>query len=118
MLINELPSILAKCLLYTIIIEILIAYLIKIRRKKDIINVILVNCITNPLVSSIPVYFNIRFGLIERNISLIILEILTVLTEGYIYKRVLNYKKINPYLISIILNTTSYLIGEIINYIF
>ena len=117
MLINDFPYLMLKCLLCTIIIELIIGFVLKIKNKKDYLNIILVNIITNPLVTSIPVYFNIKFGILERNISLIILEILTVLTEGFIYKKILNYKRINPYLISIILNMSSYLIGEIINYI-
>ena len=117
MLINNLPLIMLKCLILTIIIEIIIGLLLKIKNKKDILNITLVNLITNPIVVSIPVYINIKFGLLERNICLIILELLTLFIEGFIYKKVLNYKKINPYLISLILNLSSYLIGEIINYI-
>ena len=117
MILNELPKIMIKCLLLTIILELVVAFVIGIKNKKDIINVILVNIITNPLVVTIPVYFNIKYGLLERNIMLFVLEILTVITEGYIYKRVLDYKKLNPFILSIILNLSSYFIGEIINYI-
>ena len=117
MLINDLPLIMLRCLILTIIIEVIIGLILKIKNKKDILNIILANIITNPIVVSIPVYINIKFGLLERNICLIILEILTLFVEGFIYKKVLNYKKINPYLISLILNMSSYLIGEIINYI-
>lgn len=117
MLINDLPIIMLRCLILTIIIEVVIGLILKIKNKKDILNIILVNIVTNPIVVSIPVYINIKFGLLERNISLITLELLTLFIEGYIYKKVLNYKKINPYLISLILNMSSYLIGEIINYI-
>ena len=117
MLINDLPLIMLRCLILTIIIEVIIGLILKIKNKKDILNIILANIITNPIVVSIPVYINIKFGLLERNICLIILEILTLFVEEFIYKKVLNYKKINPYLISLIINMSSYLIGEIINYI-
>lgn len=117
MLINDLPLIMLRCLVLTIIIEVIVGLILKINNKKDIINIILVNFITNPIVVSIPVYINIKFGLLERNICLIILELLTLFIEGFIYKKVFNYKKINPYLISLILNISSYLIGEIINYL-
>ena len=86
-------------------------------RKKDYLNIILVNCITNPLVVSIPVFINVRFGLLQRHISLIILELLTLFIEGFVYKKVLKFKKMNPYLISLILNISSFLIGELINYL-
>lgn len=115
MTLNDLPFGMLKCLICTIIIEIFVAFLIGIKNKKDLLNILLVNIVTNPIVSSIPVYFNVFYNLKIRNISLIILEILTLFTEGVIYKKYLKYKKINPFLISLILNLSSYLIGEIIN---
>lgn len=115
MKINDLPLIMIRSLLFTIIIEIIVALILKIKDKKDILNIILVNAITNPIVVTIPVYFNYEYGLKERNISLQILELLTLLFEGTIYKKYLKNKKINPYIISLILNLSSYLVGEIIN---
>ena len=115
MIINELPIVMIKCLLITIIIEIIFALLLKIRDKKDILNILLVNIVTNPLVVSVPVLFNVVYGLFERNICLLILEILAVLLEGIVYKKYLNFKKINPFILSILLNLSSYLVGEIIN---
>lgn len=115
MLINDLPIIMVKCLICTIIIEYLVSIILKIKDKKDLLNIVLVNIMTNPLVTSIPVYFNIKYGLIQRHIVLIILEIFTIISEGFVYKKYLNYKKINPYILSIILNASSYLLGEVIN---
>ena len=117
MLIRDIPYIMIRCLLLTIIIEVLFFLLLKGRNKKDIINVILVNIITNPIVVIIPIYLNLRYGIIYRNISLIILEISIVLIEGFCYKKSLKYNKINPYLLALILNILSYSIGEIINYL-
>lgn len=118
MKISKIPILMVRCLTCTIIIELVIALIIGIRNKKDITNVILVNVITNPLVAIIPVYFNIFYSLKMRHIALIILEILTLIFEGIIYKKYLNYKKINPFIISFILNFSSYFIGNIINKIF
>ncbi len=115
MSLNNLPLIMLKCLLLTIIIELLIAFILGVRDKKDIINVILVNVITNPIVVITPVIIYIYIGSTFSRISLYILEILTVLVEGLIYKKVLSYKKINPILLSLILNVSSFLIGELIN---
>ena len=115
MIINKLPFIMLKCLICTIIIEIVIALILKIKDKKDLINILLVNILTNPIVVSIPVLILFIYGKKYSYITLYILEIITVITEGFIYKKVLKYKKINPYLISLILNLGSYLIGEIIN---
>lgn len=104
-----------KCLVFTIIIEIIVGLLIGIREKKDILNILLVNVLTNPLVVSIPIYVLVKYGYNEQIISLVILEVLTVIVEGFIYLKTFNYKKINPFIISLILNLSSYLIGEIIN---
>ena len=111
----NIPLIMVRCLLFTIIIECIAAFIIGIRKKKDFINVVLVNCITNPIVVTVPLYLNIKYGIIERRLSLLILELLTVIVEGLIYKKVLKYTGINPILISLILNLNSYFIGEIIN---
>lgn len=118
MIINNLPYIMLRALICTIIIEVCVALLLKVRNKKDILNIVLVNCLTNPLVTSIPVYVNIRYGVMQRHVTLGTLEIITLIVEGYIYLKVLNYKKINPFILSLILNLSSYLIGNIINYLF
>lgn len=115
MLINELPKLMLRSLICTIIIELVVAIILGIRNKKDILNIVLVNIITNPLVAVIPVYFNFFYSLKMRNTVLIILEILTLIFEGYIYKKYLNYKKLNPFILSLILNCGSYFIGEVIN---
>ena len=117
MIINDLPFIMINCLLFTIIIEIILAIILKVKDKKDILNILLVNIMTNPIVVSLPVFINIRFGLFERNITVLILEIFTVLIEGKIYSKYLKFKKINPYALSLILNLCSYIIGDIIKYI-
>ncbi len=114
MVIN-IPIIMIRCLICTILIECGVALIIGIRNKKDFLNILLVNCITNPIVVIVPLYLNLKYGLLERKIALIVLELLTLFVEGLIYKKVLNYKKVNPYLISLILNFSSYFIGEIIN---
>ena len=104
-----------RALLVTILIETIVAIIIGLR-KKDLINVILVNIMTNPLVFNVPLYVNIKYGLIPRHITLFIFELLALFSEGFVYKKYLNFKKINPYVISLVLNLSSYLIGVIINY--
>ena len=116
MTINEIPYYMARALICTILIETIVAFIIGYR-KKDLINVILVNIMTNPIVFIVPVYFNVKYGIIERNVVLLILEILALLSEGFVYKKYLSNKKINPYVLSLILNLSSYLIGEIINHL-
>lgn len=113
---NDLPFIMIRCLLLTIIVECLIAFFLKYR-KKDLINVVVINIITNPIVSSIPVYFNVKYGVSGRNISLLVLELLVLIIEGFLFKKYLINKKMNPYILSFILNISSYLIGGLIYFI-
>lgn len=115
MLINDLPKIMCFCLLMTILIEVILSLILGVRDKKDILNIILVNVLTNPLVTSIPILVLVTIGWKERIIMLIILELLTFIVEGLIYYKTLKFKKINPFLLSLILNGASYLIGEVIN---
>lgn len=112
--INELPLIMLICLSSTIVIELIMSLLLGIRNKKDILNVILVNIMTNPLVVSILMYITYN-RLFNTTISIIILEILVILTEGFTYKKVLTFDKINPYVLSLILNISSYFIGRLLN---
>ena len=115
MRVNDLPILMVRCLLLTIVIEIIVSIIVGVRDKKDFINILLVNVLTNPLVVSLPIFLMIRYGSRIRYISIGILELLAVLIEGFIYNKVLKYKKINPYVLSLILNLSSYLIGEVIN---
>ena len=117
MSIDELPMIMVRCLILTIIIEVVMGLILGIRNKKDILNVILVNIITNPIVVTVPILIYLYYGYRYERLSLYILEVITLFTEGFIYMKVLNYKKINPFLISLFLNLSSYLIGELINYL-
>lgn len=104
------------CLLLTVVIEIVISFAIGLR-KKDLINVFLVNILTNPLLNSIYLYFGGTTSRINSYIILFILEVIVLFVEGYIYKKVLEVKKINSYLLSLILNISSFLLGNIIIYL-
>ena len=114
---HSLIFIMIICLITTIACETLVAFSMKVRDKMDFINIVLANILTNPLVVTIPFYFNIRYSVLYRNVTLLVLEILTLFVEGKIYKKYLFYKKINPYLFSLILNVSSYTIGCFINYL-
>ena len=114
MLISEIFKVMLICLVSTIIIEVSIAFILRYRRK-DLINVLLVNLLTNPLLNSSVIAINYFYGLKARNICLYIFEVLVVLIEGFIYSKYLERKKINGYLLSLILNIASYVIGLLIN---
>ncbi len=115
MFIEEMPIVMIRALIFTILIEVLAGFFVGVRDKKDFLNVILVNIMTNPLVVSLPVYMQIKFGLRERQMTLIILEILAVLLEGLVYYKYLKYRKIDGFLLSLILNIASYGFGKVIN---
>ncbi len=112
--ISDLPKVMLISLVSTIIIEVTVAFILHYR-KKDLVNVILVNILTNPLLNSLVIAINVYYGIIARNISLYILEIMVVIIEGFIYQKYLNNKKINGYIVSLILNIASYGIGLLIN---
>lgn len=110
-MISKLLLMLLICLWATVVIELLLAYILKIRKKKDFINILLVNVLTNPLVTTIPFYLNVAHSLLYRNIAMIILEIFAVIIEGFVYKKYFSHNYINPYVFSLILNFVSYIIG-------
>lgn len=109
-----LPYIMILCLCITEIVEIIVALLIKLRDKKDLINVFLVNILTNPLLVSISYLIFIKYGATSKKIYEIIMEVLIFLVEGIIYKKYLKYNKINGFLVSLILNLSSYFFGGIL----
>ena len=113
----DLPKYIFTSLICTIIIEVIVGFLLQVKEKKDYINIILVNAITNPIVVVMPYIISLYQGIIYRYITLIILEILAVLIEGYIYNKTLRYKKFNAYKLSLTLNLCSYFIGIILNQI-
>lgn len=104
----------AICLGCTIIIELIVAFILGLR-KKDLVYVILVNIMTNPLVTSISMYVFVIYGLKYKRISMLFLELIALLSEAYVYKKTLNFKKINPFIISLLLNMSSYIFGLIFN---
>ena len=50
---NSFLAYMLLCLVSTIIIELIISLILGVRNRKDIVNIILVNAMTNPLVVSI-----------------------------------------------------------------
>ena len=102
------------CLIATIAIELFVALLLKVKDKLDIINIVLVNIMTNPLVVSLVNLISINFGKDVSYRFLAIFEILVVLVEGYLYKKYLKYDRINPFLLSFILNLISFAFGLLI----
>lgn len=100
----------------TIIIEVSIGYLLKIRDKMDILHVVLINGITNPVINCLLMIINYLFRLsnILYYSIVLILEIIVVYVEYKYYEKNLIYKRINLLSFSFILNASSFILGLII----
>ena len=106
-MLNLLPKIMLICLVITIVVECLLTYILKIKKKEDVLIVLFVNILTNPLLVSITFSIGVFYGITYKNIVTLVLELLAFFIEGFIYQKVLINKKINPYLLSLILNLSS-----------
>ncbi len=114
-MLNDLPIYIGFSLVVTVVIEVLGSLILGVRKKKDILNVILVNVLTNPVVVISSFLVNIFGGLVLRNGVLLVLEVLVVIVEGLIYKKYLEFSKIKPFVLSGILNLVSWGLGVLIN---
>ena len=113
--IDILPYTMLSYLILTIVLELLLSFVLGLR-KKDLLYVILVNILTNPILNALSTLIYIKYYYKGFIISIIVLELIAFIVEGLIYKKVLSYKKIKPILLSLILNLFSLGIGQLINY--
>lgn len=104
-----------SCLCITIIVELVIGFFCGVRKKKDILLIILVNIITNPMVVFVVNLFKI-FSPRYVIVILIVLEVSAFVIEGIIYKKYLK-KDTNPFFLSLVANFSSYLGGKLISMI-
>ena len=114
MTLEQLPLIMLRALALTIIIECAAAWILGIRTKHDQTTVALVNLMTNPLVVSMGAAVRFFIGIPVMLPATLVMEAAVVAAEGAIYNKTLEAKK-NPYVLSLICNMTSYLVGEILN---
>lgn len=75
---------------------------------------ILCNIITNPMLNLLLYLLIWGLGSEIYITALVILEIIVVFVEAYIYKIICNFTKKEAFILSLILNISSYLIGVII----
>lgn len=100
-------------LLATLVIELLVALLLNIKSIKDLGKITFINCITN--LSANAIVYNLQESFSFYVVFFLIVpifEIIIFLIEGFYFKR-LNYQKMNSYLLSLILNMSSYGCGLI-----
>ncbi len=106
-----------RSLVCTLVIEIILAIILRVRKKSDLLIIALANVMTNPLVVSLGFLSGFFFGTKVRIICMIFLELFAFVSEAVVYKFALNQKKLNPFLLSLLLNAASYLSGILINHI-
>ena len=107
---------LLACLVSTIVIELFFAVVFKVRRRNLII-VVLAQIVTNPIIvlASNLIYCITRADNINFFIILIALEPVAFLVEGAMYKYFFeNYKFMDPFLLSFLLNLISFTTGFVV----
>ena len=105
-------SALSVALVSTVIIEVISALLLKVRSKWDIILIVLINCVTNPLANLImTIVYQLQLSDTIVYGSIFVIELMVVLSEGSFYKKVLDHKRIQPLILSLILNLLSFTLG-------
>ena len=107
-------KILAFNLALVFISELSLGFLMGAKKPKKIITLALINIITNPAVVLSGMCLTLFFNNLQY-IGIFILELLVVFIEGFMFSKFKIFDKKNPYLISLVLNATSFALGEIIN---
>jgi hypothetical protein len=101
-------------LLLAVVVETLIAWLFGFKGKKQLLAVVLVNLITNPLLNYLFVV-NRTFNLFPVNFFVIgSLEVIVILVEWLILWWALKENPRKLFLLSCIMNFASYLVGVLI----
>ena len=105
---------LAFNLVFTLIIEVGMAMVMGVWEHEDIKTVVKVNCITNPIVV---ILMNLSYELSQsitvRNLVTAVLEIVVVWVETVMYRRWLVHRKRKTFLLSLVLNASSFGIGVV-----
>ncbi len=105
----EYAATISFCLIGTLLIEVTLALALGVRGWDDIEKVILINILTNPVLVTILFLLN-RMRVDVKAIFFIQLglEVVVVILEGMYYKRKLQKERMNPFLLSMVLNAVSY----------
>lgn len=98
------------CLLLTIVLEEVMALLVGVRKGFDLTVILFTNTLTNPVVVFTGMMLT-AFTNIPRALYITVLEITVFVVEALIYKKLLYCKKPSPFMLSLILNATSFFIG-------
>jgi len=111
---NAILTSLAISLALTLLFEIGFYFIVGKRDKKDLLLVVLVNTLTNPIV--VLVYWIAHFNTNWSTVLILTpLEVFAVLTEGYIYDRYAQSIK-RPFLFSLGANVFSFSLGFLLQH--
>ena len=108
---------LSASLLLTLAVELPLAFLLKVRGGKNLLIVVLVNLLTNPVVNYC-YYWALRFfaaDSIYTILFLAFLELAAVLTEFLFYKLLLSYDRLGKLKLSLLLNAASFAAGLLVS---
>lgn len=105
---------LARSLGLTLILELAGAGLLGVRKGRDFLLIALVNVLTNPVLGLILDGIYLGLGMLPGWYIIAPLEAAVVLTEGALFRGRLAYNKVNPFLLSLVLNGISYLGGMMV----
>ena len=108
---------LSVSLILTVIIELILAILKKIKDKDSLSTILLINCLTNPIVVYLTNISLLLNNDVITNFILVFLEIIVVFVEGYLLKKNLKEMKFNSYIFSLYLNGLSFSLGILLNHI-
>ena len=95
--------------IFTVVIESMIAYLCKIRRKEDFLLLLLMNTVTNPLAMLLYQLLGMHLPLPDLTFQIFV-EILVIISEAQILKKYMEAEP-SPWGISLALNAGSYFAG-------
>ena len=105
----EYAATISFCLTGTLLIEVTLALALGVRGWDDIEKVVLINILTNPVLVTILFLLNrMRVDVKEIFFIQLGLEVVVVILEGMHYKRKMQKERMNPFLLSMVLNAVSY----------
>jgi len=111
-----LPLSMALSLALSLVFETGFFLLVGKRDRKDILLLLLVNVLTNPVVVLL-YWLTALYTTLNTYFVIVPLELFAILTEGYYYRRYGNSFR-SPYLFSLAANIFSFGIGEFIQLLF
>ena len=111
----EILKVFAICLVLTIFIEAISSFILGYRTIKEQCIIALINMATNPVVVYLSWIFSLIHNIVVQTCLLIIIELIVVIVEAIMLKKFATKKDIPFWIISLLNNGTSFIIGLFIN---